>query len=93
VENATQIIFASDGGHDPESGISTFGWVNTINHTIVAVARGEVQAHTSMAEYFRAEGVGLASAAIFANNLINEFNLSLDNYKWKFYLDNKSMIT
>jgi hypothetical protein len=46
-----------------------------------------------MAESFRAEGVGLASAAIFANNLINEFNLSPGKYQWRFYLDNKSMIT
>jgi hypothetical protein len=93
VKNTTQIIFASDGGYDPESGISTFGWVNAINQTIVAVARGEVQVHTRMAESFRAEGVGLASAAIFANNLINEFNLSPGKYQWRFYLDNKSMIT
>jgi hypothetical protein len=92
-DKATRIIFASDGGYDPETGISTFGWVSAIDQTIVAVARGAVQVHRSMAESFRAEGVGLASAAIFAKNLMAKFELDAEKYQWEFYLDNKSMIT
>jgi hypothetical protein len=32
--------FALDGGYDPTSGISTFGWVASINSTVIAQGRG-----------------------------------------------------
>jgi hypothetical protein len=41
--------FASDGGHDLSSGILTFGWVASIDHTIIAQARGPAQSHPLMA--------------------------------------------
>jgi hypothetical protein len=84
--------FASDGGHDPSSGILTFGWVASINRTIIAQARGPAQCHKLLAESFRAEGYGIASAGQFARNLINEFQVNVHEHEWIFYLDNKSMI-
>jgi hypothetical protein len=84
--------FASDGGHDPSSGILTFGWVASIDHTIIAQARGPAQSHPLMAESFRAEGYGIASVSQFARNLINEFQINVHKHELIFYLDNKSMI-
>jgi hypothetical protein len=84
--------FASDGGHDPSSGILTFGWVASIDRTIIAQARGPAQSHPLMAESFRAERYGIASAGQFARNLINEFQINVHEHEWIFYLDNKSMI-
>jgi hypothetical protein len=43
----THIEIASDGGHDPESGISTFGWVIAANTSLMAKGRGPAQAHPS----------------------------------------------
>jgi hypothetical protein len=43
---------ASDGGHDPESGISTFGWTVAINKEIIARGRGPAQGHPDIAESF-----------------------------------------
>jgi hypothetical protein len=84
--------FASDGGHDPSSGILTFGWVAAINSTIIAQCRGPAQCHPVLAESFRAEGYGIASVAIFARNLVNRFKINKQNHEWIFYLDNQSMI-
>jgi hypothetical protein len=84
--------FASDGGYDPSSGISTFGWVASVNSTIIAQCRGPAQCHPYLAESFRAEGYGIASAALFARNLINHFHINKSSHEWFFYLDNSSMI-
>jgi hypothetical protein len=84
--------FASDGGHDPSTGISTFGWVASVNSTIIAQCRGPAQCHPSLAESFRAEGYGITSAGLFARNLINRFEINTRNHEWFFYLDNQSMI-
>jgi hypothetical protein len=63
----SQMIIASDGGHDPSSGISSFGWAMTINNVVIAKGQGPVQVAPEMAESFRAEGYGLASACLFAH--------------------------
>jgi hypothetical protein len=92
IKRGSNLEFASDGGHDPVSGISTFGWVAAINRTIIAQGRGPAQSHPLLAESFRAEGYGIASTALFARNLINKFQINAEEHKWTFYLDNKSMI-
>jgi hypothetical protein len=84
--------FASDGGYDPSSGISTFGWVATINKVIIATGHGPAQAHPRLAESFRAEGYGIASVGLFIRNLIRRFGIEAKKHKWILYVDNKSMI-
>jgi hypothetical protein len=61
---------ASDGGHDPETGISTFGWAVSVNKILIAKGRGPAQAHPQLAESFQSEGYRLASALIFIHNLV-----------------------
>jgi hypothetical protein len=83
---------ASDGGHDPISGISTFGWVMSVNNSLIAKGQGPVEAHPQLAESFRAEGYGLASAGLFIQNLIKKFNIQMGNHSWQVYINNKSLI-
>jgi hypothetical protein len=92
IDGKTKFELASDGGHDPASGISTFGWVATINRTIIANGRGPAQAHPTMAESFRSEGYGIASAGLFIRNLVKRFNIKPTQHSWFLYVDNKSMI-
>jgi hypothetical protein len=79
---------ASDGGHDPQSGISTFGWVVAVNKQIIAKGRGPVEVHPELAESFHAERYGLASAGLFIKNLIQEFDVEVNRHTWKIYIDN-----
>jgi hypothetical protein len=83
---------ASDGGHDPETGISTFGWVVSVNKILIARGRGPALAHPQLAESFRSEGYGLASALIFIHNLIRNFDISPHEHLWNIYIDNKALI-
>jgi hypothetical protein len=84
---------ASDGGHEPHSGISTFGWVVAVNKTIIATGKGPAQAHPSMAESFRSEGYGLVSACLFLHNMMRHFNITIpEQHQWTIYIDNKSLI-
>jgi ribonuclease HI len=83
---------ATDGGHDPTTGISTYGWVAAINKQIIAKGNGPAQAHPSMAESFRAEGYGLTSACLFITNLIRKFNIQQNQHSWVIYIDSKSLI-
>jgi hypothetical protein len=92
ISRGSTFAFASDGGHDPISGVSTFGWVATINSTVIAQGRGPAQSHPLLAESFRSEGYGIASVGIFARNLINRFQINSKEHQWFFFLDNKSMI-
>jgi hypothetical protein len=83
---------ASDGGHDPISGISTFGWVVAVNKQLLAKGRGPVEVHPQLAESFRAEGYGLASAGLFVQNLIRKYGIQTEKHSWRVYIDNKSLI-
>jgi hypothetical protein len=66
--------------------------VASINGNVIAQARGPAQCHPLLAESFRAEGYGIASAAQFAQNMIGRFKINAKEHEWFFYLDNKSMI-
>jgi hypothetical protein len=64
LRNPTRIKVASDGGFDPSSGISSYGWVVAFNRTLIAKGRGPTEAHPDLAESFRLEGYGLASVVL-----------------------------
>jgi hypothetical protein len=92
INHNSNFEIASDGGHDPHSGISTFGWVVAANKTIIARGKGPAQAHPSMAESFRSEGYGLVSACLFLHNMIRHFHIITEQHRWTIYIDNKSLI-
>jgi ribonuclease HI len=88
----THVEIASDGGHDPTSGKSSFGWVISANKQLLAKGWGPAQSHPLLAESFQAEGYGIASALVFVHNLSNQLNISPNHHKWMIYLDNKVLI-
>jgi hypothetical protein len=88
----THVKVASDGGFDPLTGISSYGWIVAFNRTLVAKGRGPAEAHPDLAESFRSEGYGLASVAAFLMAMVTFFNIDPEEHSWKFYLDNKAMI-
>jgi hypothetical protein len=92
ITEVSKIIIASDGGHDPSSGTSSFGWAMAINDVVIAKGRGPVQVAPAMAESFRAEGYGLASACLFARNFIHKFGINPQQHHWKIVIDSKSLI-
>jgi ribonuclease HI len=83
---------ATDGGFDPTSGVSTYGWVISLDKQVVAMGRGPAAAHPRLAESFRAEGFGIASAASFLKILIQNFNINTNDFTWRLYVDNQAMI-
>jgi hypothetical protein len=91
-EGRNDFEIASDGGYDPSSGISTFGWVVAMNQQLIARGRGPVEVHPMLAESFRAEGYGLVSVGLFIKNLIHRFEIDTATKNWKIYIDNKSLI-
>lgn len=56
---------ATDGSHDTDSGVITYGWVVAINETVVAEGCGPAEASPALAESFRAEAYGLYAATTF----------------------------
>jgi hypothetical protein len=92
LSNPARIEVASDGGFDPSSGISSYGWVIAFNRILIAKGRGPAEAHPDLAESFRSEGYGLASAAAFIMAMISFLQISIPEHSWKFYIDNKAMI-
>jgi ribonuclease HI len=92
LRNPARIEVASDGGFDPSSGISSYGWVIAFNRILIAKGRGPAEAHPDLAESFRSEGYGLASAAAFIMAMVTFLKFSTQEHSWKFYIDNKAMI-
>jgi hypothetical protein len=91
-QDKAHIEIPSDGGHDPQSGISTFGWAVAVDNLLIAKGRGPAQAHSRLAESFRAEGYGLSSALLFIQNLTSAFNISPPAHEWTIYIDNMALI-
>lgn len=83
---------ATDGGHDPNSGSLTYGWVIAMNENIIAKGRGPAEAHPTMSESFRAEAYGLASATAFICLLIQHFQITASDHRWFFHIDSKTLI-
>jgi hypothetical protein len=92
LQNKVHFEIASDGGHDPDTGISTFGWTAAANKVLIAKGRGPAQAHPSMAESFRSEGYGLSSVLIFIANMVEHYNINPTDHKWTIYIDNMALI-
>jgi hypothetical protein len=92
LKDPTRIKVASDGGFDPTTGISSYGWVIAFNRVLIAKGRGPAEAHPDLGESFRSEGYGLASVSAFLTALIIFFQISVEDHLWKFYIDNKAMI-
>jgi hypothetical protein len=92
LKDPTRIEVASDGGFDPTTGISSYGWVIAFNRVLIAKGRGPAEAHPDLGESFRSEGYGLASVSAFLTALITFLQISVEDHIWKFYIDNKAMI-
>jgi hypothetical protein len=92
LENPSSFEIASDGGFDPATGISSYGWVVALNKILVAQGRGPTEAHPDLAESFRSEGYGLASVAAFIMAMVTFIPIQIKKHRWKFYIDNKAMI-
>jgi hypothetical protein len=86
------IHIASDGGYAPSNGISSFGWVVASDTEILSTGRGPAEAHPTLANSFRSEGYGAASALLFLT-AYHRFH-GID--KWRkainIYIDNKSLV-
>jgi hypothetical protein len=83
---------ATDGSYNRSSGITSYGWVITLNKTIIAKAQGPVPAHKLMSEPFRAEVYGVASASSFLNLLMDHMKDKAERHKWFCLVDNLSLI-
>jgi hypothetical protein len=83
---------ATDGSFNKLSGIASYGWVVTLNKTIIAKAQGPTPAHKDMSEPFRAEVYGVASVTSFINLLMEHMNDKADRHKWFCLVDNTLLI-
>jgi hypothetical protein len=92
IQRPAQFDTASDGGHDQITGILTYGWVISINEIIIATGYGPAEAHPHLAESYRAEAYGLASATAFIRNLVQHFGINVTDHRWFFLLDSKTLI-
>jgi hypothetical protein len=88
--NHAKVEVATDGGFNPTSGISSYGWIMAVNKTLVAKGRGPVAAHPELAESFRAEGFGIDAALIFLQLLTSHLNIEKEQHSWKFYLESRN---
>jgi hypothetical protein len=87
-----QFDIASDGGHDQNTGILTYGWVVSMNEIIIATGRGPAEAHPRLAESFRAEAYGLAAATTFIQIMAHHYDIAVQDHRWFFILDSKTLI-
>jgi hypothetical protein len=84
---------ATDGSHDQASGKLAYGWVIALNKLVIASGQGPAMAHPDLAESFRVESYGLASAAAFLNFLVQTMLLDPTTHKWNFHIDSLTLIT
>jgi hypothetical protein len=83
---------ATDGSHDQATGKLAYGWVIAVNTQVIASGQGPAPSHPDLAESFRAESYGLASAAAFLNLLVMAFSLDTTTHKWNFHIDSLTLI-
>jgi hypothetical protein len=88
----TYIDMATDGSYDETSGISSYGWVISLNDFIVAKGKGPAEAHPTMADPLRAEAYGLASGARFLHLLIDHYQIDPKDHSWTTHIDNITLI-
>jgi hypothetical protein len=80
LKQRVQFDIASDGGHDQNTGILTYGWVLSMNEIIIATGRGPAEAHPRLAESFRAEAYGLAAATTFIQIMIHHYDIAVQDH-------------
>jgi ribonuclease HI len=90
---APEINIATDGGYNPKSGISTYGWVIATDDQVIVTGRGPAEAHPTMANSFRAEGYGAASALVFLTAYCQLNQVKTKPKTWYMFIDNKSMVS
>jgi hypothetical protein len=71
----TFIDVATDGSYDQGSGKMSFGWVISMDQTVIATGSGPVESHPNLAEPFRAEAYGIAAAVAFIKQMIAFFKI------------------
>jgi hypothetical protein len=91
-EQKTYIDIATDGSYNEASGISSYGWVVSLNDFIVATGKGPAEAHPTMADPLRAEAYGLASGARFLHLLGDHFKINPIDHEWMIHIDNTTFI-
>jgi hypothetical protein len=91
-QRATFIDMATDGSYDSVSGISSYGWVVTLNDEVLAKGRGPAEGHPDMAEPIRAETYGLAAGAMFFNIIIQQCDINTEDHVWTIHIDNTNLI-
>lgn len=88
----TYIDMATDGSYDPVSGISSYGWVVTLNDSVLAKGKGPAEGHPELADPMHAETYGLTSGALFITILIHHYNIVPEDHIWMIHLDNTNLI-
>jgi ribonuclease HI len=86
------IHLATDGGYKPKTGVSTYGWVIATEDTVVITGHGPAEAHPKMANSFRAEGYGAASALLYITAYYRMQKLDMRTKTWRIYINNKAMV-
>lgn len=92
LQRTALIDTATDGGYEPTSGITSYGWVMSINETVVAKGQGPAEAHPIMADAYRGEAYGLAAATTVIQEMIEFFDIQPSKHRWFFHIDNKAII-
>jgi hypothetical protein len=92
LKKRVQFDIASDGGHDQNTGILTYGWVLSMNKIIIAKSRGPAEVHPRLAESFRAEAYGLVVAITFIQIMVHHYDITVQDHRWFFILDSKTLI-
>jgi ribonuclease HI len=89
---AKVVYIATDGGYEPRSGISSYGWVIASSDSMLITGKGPAEAHPTMANSFRSEGYGAASALLFITAYCKAWDLPTSGKTWKLLIDNKAMV-
>jgi hypothetical protein len=92
LQRRTFIDVATDGSYDQGSGKMSYGWVISMDQTVIASASGPAESHPNLAEPFRAEAYGLAAAAAFIDQMTAFFKINPKDHIWEFVIDNTSLI-
>jgi hypothetical protein len=89
---AKVMYIATDGGYEPRGGISSYGWAIASPDSVLATGKGPAEAHPAMANSFRSEGYGAASALLFITAYCKARSIPTSGKIWKLLIDNKAMV-
>jgi len=89
LQSTNRADITSDGG--AKEGKASFGWLLSVNRSILVRIRGPAEGHPDLMQSFRAEGYGTLSAAAFINSVYEYFDINND-ILWHMHCDNISLI-